>query len=103
MQNNDFRAKQFMPFDSLKGFYDLIKNQENCSKSKISLLDDYNDYLDEQLKKIKKGDNISVEHYYNEDYIQTNGIIKKIDTIDRCIYVLDSKILLDDIIKIKLI
>ena len=102
MQNNDFRAKQFMPFDSLKGFYELIKNEEIIKQNKKSLFEDFYNYLDNQLKKLKKGDNVLIEYYYNDEYIQTSGTIKKIDEINKCIYVLNSKILFDDIIKIKL-
>ena len=50
MQNNDFRAKQFMPFDSLKGFYELIKNEEIIKQNKKSLFEDFYNYLDNQLK-----------------------------------------------------
>lgn len=102
MQNNDFRAKQFMPFDSLKGFYDLIKTEEIIIKNKKSLSDDTYNYLDKQIKKIQKGDNISIEYYYRQDYIVTNGIVKKIDEINKCIYILNSKINFDDIINITL-
>ena len=36
MENNDFRAKQFLPFDALKGFYDAIK-EENIERKDIYL------------------------------------------------------------------
>ena len=101
MQNNDFRAKQFMPFDSLKGFYDLIRIEEIEKQNRKSLSDDSYNYLDSQIKQIKKGDTIFIEYYYNEDYIQTTGIIKKIDNINKCIYILQSKINFEDIMNIK--
>ena len=100
MQNNDFRAKQFAPFDSLKGFYDLIKNQEFQKKNKKSLTDDAYSILNERIKNIKTGDSILIEYYYNQDYIETNGIVKKIDEINKCIYVSNSKINFDDIMYI---
>ena len=45
MQDNDFRAKQFMPFDSLKGFYDMIRYEEITKKNKKELSDDSYNYL----------------------------------------------------------
>jgi len=102
MQNNDFRAKQFMPFDSLKGFYDLIRNEEKENKNKKSLSDDSYNFLDKIIKNIKKDDTVSIEYYYNQDYIETTGKVKKIDVINKCIYILNSKINFDDIINIKI-
>ena len=100
MQNNDFRAKQFMPFDSLKGFYEMIRYEEKIKNDKKTLSEDSLSYLNEQLNQINKGDIVSIEYYYNEDYIRTNGSIKKIDKINKCIYILNSKINFDDILNI---
>ena len=101
MQNNDFRAKQFMPFDSLKGFYDLISNEEKEKVIKKSLLDDSYNYLDSQIKQIKKGDKISVKYYYNLEYIETYDIILNIDNINKYIKLKNSIIYFNDIIDIK--
>ena len=100
MQDNDFRAKQFMPFDSLKGFYDMIKYQEITKKNKKELSDDSFNYLNEQIKNITKGDTISINYYYNLDYISTTDIVKKIDNINKKIYLKNSIISFDDIVNI---
>ena len=101
MQDKDFRAKQFMPFDSLKGFYDMIKYQQINIKNKKELSDDTYDYLNEQIKYIKPGDTITINYYYNIDYINTTDIVKKIDNINRKIYLKNSIISFDDIVDIK--
>ena len=103
MQNNDFRAKQFMPFDSLKGFYDMLELEEQNKKMKISLSDDSYDYLNDNLKQIKKGDNILVKYYYEIDYIKTIDIVKNIDKVNKKIYLKNSIISFEDIIDIKII
>ena len=36
MQSNLNRAKQFLPFDSLKGFYELIEKEEKQKEKQIS-------------------------------------------------------------------
>ena len=100
MQNNDFRAKQFMPFDSLKGFYDMLKCQEKNEVEKNILSEDYCNYLDNKLKNINKGDNVCIKYYYDMDYIETYGIIRKIDKINKSIYILNSNIKFDDILEI---
>lgn len=84
MQNNDFRAKQFLPFWALEGFSDALKMVNNNEK-----------------RKLKSGDFVKVKYYYNFDYIETSGKIKKIDLKNKCIYLLNSKINFDDIIKIE--
>ena len=83
MQNNDFRAKQFMPFDSLKGFYDMIRYQEINKKNKKELLDDSYNYLNEQIKTINKGDIVTINYYHNINYINTTDTVKKIDNINK--------------------
>lgn len=101
MDNKDFRAKQFMPFDALSGFYDLIDNENIEIKQKLILSDDSLERLNKKFQELKKGDNVLVKYYYDIDYIETTGIIKKIDTIYKNIYILNSVINIDDIIDIK--
>ncbi|MBQ9024472.1 MAG: YolD-like family protein [Bacilli bacterium] len=103
MQDNDFRAKQFMPFDSLKGFYDMIKYQEINIKNKKVLSDDTYNYLNEQIKTINKGEMVTINYYHNIDYINTTDIVKKIDNINKKIYLKNSIISFSDIIDIKII
>lgn len=100
MQNNDFRAKQFMPFDSLKGFYDMIRYEEITKKNKKELSDDSYNYLNEQIKTINKGDIVTINYYHNIDYINTTDIVKKIDNINKKIYLKNSIISFDDIVNI---
>lgn len=101
MDSKDFRAKQFMPFDALSGFYDLIDNENIEIKQKLILSDDSLERLNKKFQELKKGDNVLVKYYYDIDYIETTGIIKKIDTIYKNIYILNSVINIDDIIDIK--
>ena len=100
MEDKDFRAKQFMPFDALKGFYDLIDDENIIIKDRKELSVDMETELNDKFKKLKKGDNVLIKHYHNIDYIETTGVIKKIDTIYKIVYLLNCKISLDDIIDI---
>ena len=78
---NDFRAKQFLPFNSLTGFYEIILKYDVEKKDKIKLSDDSCDILNRKLKLIKKGDRVLVKYYYNLDYVESILIVKKIDMI----------------------
>ena len=103
MDNKDFRTKQFMPFDALSGFYDLIDNENIDIKQKLILSEDMLEILNKKFQELKKGDNVLIKYYYDIDYIETTGIIEKIDTIYKNIYILNSVINIDDVIDIKIL
>ena len=101
MDDKDFRAKQFMPFDALKGFYELINNEKIIINDKKELSDDMQSALNDKLKKLSKGDKVIVKYYYNVDYIETTGVINKIDYIHKKIYILNSIVNFEDILNIE--
>ena len=95
MQN---RAKEFMPFDALKGFKEALKKVEKIKENKKELSEDIFSELNDKLKTLKKGDYVILEHFNDMNYIKTKGIVKKVDYINKVIYVGNSKIFFDDII-----
>ena len=97
MQN---RAKEFMPFDALKGFKEALKKVEKIKEDKKELSEDIFSELNDKVKTLKKGDYVILEHFNDMDYIKTKGIVKKVDYINKVIYVDNSKIFFDDIIYI---
>lgn len=101
MDDKDFRAKQFMPFDALKGFYELIDSEKIVINPKKELSDDMESALNDKLKKLLKGDKVIVKHYYNMDYIETFGFVKKIDYIYKKLYIMNSAIKFEDILSIE--
>lgn len=100
MQNNVERAKIFHPFAALKGYDEALKQIEKIVEEKKELSDDYKDILDNKINNIKIGDIVSVKYYYGVEYIETKGIFKGIDNINKQIQILNSKIYFDDIIDI---
>lgn len=101
MDDKDFRAKQFMPFDALKGFYELIDNEKTIINSKKVLSEDMESTLNDKLNRIVKGDKVIIKYYYNVDYIETTGVINKIDYIHKKIYILNSVVNFEDILNIE--
>ena len=83
MQSSDFRAKQFLPFDSLNGFRTLLKDAENGI-----------------LENIKYGDRVNIRYYYGESIFECIGIVRRIDLKRRKLYLIDSIIDLDNILDI---
>lgn len=102
MPNNIDRAKLFNPFDALKGLQEALRQQEKIIENKIELGEDLEITLNKKISNLKKGDNITIKYYYQLQYIETSGIVKKIDKIEKTIYLLNTKIFFDDIIDIEI-
>ena len=79
MQNNLDRAKQFLPFDALKGFRKALEEKEKIYENKKDLSDDYFHNLDIKIKNVKKDMNVRIKYYHDLEYIETTGVVKKID------------------------
>jgi hypothetical protein len=103
MQNSDFRAKQFLPFDSLKGFREAIKTMEEIHESKKDLSIDELNELDKKLEMFKKNDLIKVKYFYDDQYIETIDTLKKVDNVFKKLILKNNKISFDDIMDIELI
>lgn len=99
MQSND-RAKQFLPFDALKGFQEALLQAEQQFEEKRILGEDTCEMLNSQISKLQKGDTVTIRYYYGIEYIETTGVIKKIDFISKKIYLSYTKISFDDIVEI---
>lgn len=99
------RAKIFAPFDALKGFKEALKDEEVIKIPKKILSEDQTTMLDTTVKELTTGMMIEVIHYNvkEECYIKTTGVFTKIDVINKCIFVVKNKILIDNIIDIKII
>ncbi len=97
MQDKD-RAKIFMPFDALNGFREALRSVEKIHEEKKELSSDIYEELNNKINSLKVGDIVVIEHFYNEMYIKTQGIIKKINKNYRYIIIDNSNISFDDII-----
>ena len=91
------RAKQFMPFSALKGFYDLIKAKERVVVPKHELTDDKAAELSETIKMVENGKMVKVIYYSDGEYVSAEGIVTKIDFEHRKLMIVKTEIDLDDI------
>lgn len=99
MQNKD-RAKIFMPFDALAGFREGLEQACKKYNSKKSISEEMENELNEKLKNLNKGDKVKIIYYYNIDYSEIIGNIKKIDILNKNLIIDSSKIYFDDILDI---
>ena len=97
------RAKQFIPFDALKGFREALRKREEVVIKKRELSQEDIDVINFKLARIKKGDLVKVTHYQKTHYVETNGIVSEINEIDKYLRIVVMKIAFSDIVNIDII
>ena len=95
------RARQFLPFDALKGFKQAIKEREKIKVEKIELSEEMAEVISFKLAQLKKGMMIKIKHYSNEEYIETLGLVSEFNETFRYLKIVKTKIMFDDILDIQ--
>ena len=104
MRTSD-RAKIFAPYDALKGFKEMLREQELPKEEKKTLSEELLEELNNVLYNLQRGMMVRVKFYnhFESKYEVMEGIFIKLDEIYKTICVVKTKINLDDIIDIKII
>ena len=97
------RAKLFLSFDSLKGFNELIKEQEKKTVPKKELLSDTCDELNWKINSLKQGMMVQITYYDVDQYILKEGMVALVDLNNKLLRIVDKDIKLKDIVKIEFI
>ena len=76
------RAKQFMPFDALRGLKEAIAAKERVIEPRRYPSDDAIAEINASLLDLQKGQIITVVYYgiYEQAYLQLTGPVSKIDS-----------------------
>ncbi|MDL2302476.1 YolD-like family protein [Lachnospiraceae bacterium OttesenSCG-928-D06] len=91
------RAKQFMPFDALKGFREALEEKERIIVEKRHLSQEEKEKLDRILGQVKGNEIITVHYFQKGEYVQITGMVSKIDKINRILKIVNTRIPFDDI------
>ena len=94
------RARLFLSYDALKGFKELL--QEDTTIPRKELCEDQCYELDWKIHQIQEGDEIEVIYYTGYSYSKIRGIIQTVNLEDRCIYINNHKIQLNNIFSLEL-
>lgn len=97
------RARQFLPFDALKGFKDLIKEVERVKVNKKELTEENIEKLSKTILSLEKGMMVKVIYFEQDEYLKLEGIVSKIDITNRFIMIVKKRISLDDIFEIEVV
>ena len=105
------RAAQFSPFAALSGFEDAIHETARLTNQRIDLDESAKAILDEKLRLLaettEEHPRVAITYFLPDkkksggEYVTTAGVIKKIDSIQREVVMLDgARIPVDDILDI---
>ena len=98
------RAKQFMPFDTLKGLQQALrmKEYEHERTQKGDIDEETIEKMTKILSNLTKNDKIKVKYYYDGHYFEISGNAKLL-LEENSIFVKGKQIFLDDIMDIDLL
>ena len=102
MQNNE-RARQFMPFDALKGYKEAILEKQKVIVEKKEVSEDDAIVISRKLNQIKIGDMIKIIYYDMDEYLCVEGLISKVNIDEKYLMVVKRKISFEYIKDIEII
>lgn len=94
------RAKQFLPFDALKGFREALREKERILVSKHELAEEDWEDLNRRLRQVKKRDVVKVKYFHEGEYHEITGSVLKIEETQEVICVEETCIRFGDIAQI---
>ena len=92
------RAHIFSSFDALKGFREMLAQQEKRTVEKRTVSEDEIDELNRRIHSIHKGMMVSVEYFDGKDYISKKGMVSKINIELKKLQIVKTRITLDNIV-----
>ena len=102
ISRND-RAKQFLPFDALKGFYEALREKEIEYTEKKELSQEQIEEICNHIIELQKDDVIKIIYYKNKQYKELIGKIQNVDMNKKKIILYgDININFSDILQINL-
>lgn len=91
------RAKQFMPFAALRGLPEALAAKEKTVVPKVSVTEDFAEELDRRMHLLKCGEPVNVVYYADGEYLKMTGLVSRIDTENRVLTVVGTRIPFADI------
>ena len=75
------RAKQFAPFDALKGLKEAIAAKERCPEPRRVLSEEMMAETNKILSELQRGQCVTVVYYgsMEQEYLQLTGTVMKVD------------------------
>mgnify|MGYP005607292687 FL=1 len=77
------RARQFLPFDALKGLQEALREKEIELDERKELSEESIEELSNNLQLIERGDNVRLTYYHQKKYITIEGKVIDIKVIQK--------------------
>ncbi len=87
MANRVARAKQFLPFDALKGLQEALREKEVEYEEKKDLSEDTLNNLNDKFNQLDNGSFVKITFYKNGKYSEIKGRVTNIDYIKKKIQI----------------
>lgn len=97
------RAKQFMPFAALRGYYDLILEKEKFKEPRRELSEEQVEEISRVLRELECGKIVQVTFYKEDSYETIVGVVSKICIQEKILCVVKELINFDNIIDVRMI
>ena len=91
------RAKQFLPFATLKGYPAALRRKEKIVVPKVEFSEDYQEQLDGKLRQIRVQDVVTAVYFREGEYLKVTGMVSRIDRTARVLKIVNTKIPFDDL------
>jgi FKBP-type peptidyl-prolyl cis-trans isomerase (trigger factor) len=101
--NNQERAKQFMPFDALKGLREELKRREEkrLKERKRELSEEEIMELSRKIITLKKGERVKLTFFYDGHYVVVQDKLSEINIAFKYLAVNERRILFDDLLDVE--
>ena len=99
------RAKQFLPFDAMKGLYEALKEREEKVKKveRKELDEEETDALNAVLSVLKKGDRAEIVFFRSGKYFSLVGTIDGVERVGQYLTVGQEKIPFFDLYRVNIL
>ncbi len=99
------RAKQFMPFDGVKGLQEALREKERIvvNVDKRELSPDYEAELDLKMQQVRPGYMVKVVYFHENAYLEKVGMVSRLDGDGRMIQIVGEAISFDDVFDVEVL
>lgn len=103
--NRQDRAKQFMPFDALKGLQEelRVREERRTRVEKKNLSEEQIAKISTTLVKLRNGSKVATTFYSRGHYLSIDGYVSEVNQIYGYIKIGNEKVFFDDIYKLRII
>ena len=95
------RARQFMPFAALRGYYDLIRERERVPEERRDLTEEDIERLSGVLGGLKKGQMVRARYYDRDAYVTREGVVTRIDPVAHELTVVTTVVRFEDLLELE--